>query len=161
MRIKNSQRRKDKLIQEKRKDAYLGRNRLPAVHACTSCGVVFMNGRWMWKEIENHSTKTICPACRRINDNYPAGYVEIRGNFFDGHETEITNLIYNTEKLEKKDRPLERIISMNLKKGYATLTTTGIHIARRIGEALSRSYQGNFSFKYLDGEKGIRVFWER
>jgi hypothetical protein len=46
-------------------------------------------------------------------------------------------------------------------KSRATLTTTGIHIARRIGETLTKSYQGNFSFHYIDGEKSIRVFWER
>lgn len=161
MRIRSSQKRKDKLIKEKRKDTYLGKNRLPAIQKCTECGSVFMNGRWTWKEIENHSVATMCPACRRINDNYPAGYIEIKGNFYKGHEKEISNLIRNTEKLEKNERPLERIISMIINKDKAHLTTTGIHIARRIGEALARSYQGNFSFKYLDGEKSIRVFWER
>jgi len=161
MRIKSSQRQKNKLIKEKRKDSYQGKNSLPAIQKCTMCGSVFMNGRWTWKEIENHSIDTMCPACRRITDNYPAGFIEIKGDFYSGHEKEISNLIRNTEKLEKKDRPLERIISMIMKKDNAQLTTTGIHIARRIGEALSRSYQGSFSFKYLDGEKGIRVYWER
>ena len=161
MRMRNSQKRNDKLIKEKRKDTYRGKNSLPAIQSCTSCGSVFMNGRWTWNEIENHTIKTMCPACRRINDNYPAGYIEIKGRFFEGHEKEISNLIRNTEKLEKNERPLERIISIKLNKGIALLTTTGVHIARRIGEALSRSYQGNFSFKYLNGEKGIRVYWER
>ncbi len=161
MRMRNSQRRNDKLIKEKRKDTYRGKNTLPAIQTCTSCGAVFMNGRWTWNEIENHAIKTMCPACRRISDNYPAGFIEIKGRFFEGHEKEIENLIRNTEKLEKNERPLERIISMKLSKGFAQLTTTGVHIARRIGEALSRSYQGNFTFKYLNGEKGIRVYWER
>lgn len=41
------------------------------------------------------------------------------------------------------------------------ITTTGIHIARRIGEAISRAYQGDLTFTYGDGEKTIRVFWNR
>ncbi len=161
MRIRSSQKRNDKLIKEKRKDTYRGKNSLPAIQVCASCGAAFMNGRWTWNEVENHSIKTMCPACRRINDNYPAGFIEIKGNFFAGHEEEISNLIRNTERLEKNERPLERIISMKLEKNITQLTTTGVHIARRIGEALARSYQGNFSFKYLSGEKGIRVYWER
>ena len=161
MKIRGSQKRKDKLIQEKRKDVYLGTNTLPDASLCTSCGAVFINGRWTWKETEKAVKKSLCPACRRISDNYPAGFVEIKGKFYSGHEKEISNLIRNTEKLEKKDRPLERIMAMEIGKTRTFLTTTGIHIARRIGEALSRSYQGNFSFQYGEGEKSIRVYWER
>jgi len=40
-------------------------------------------------------------------------------------------------------------------------TTTGVHIARRIGESLSRACQGDYSFQYGDAEKIIRVFWSR
>jgi len=46
-------------------------------------------------------------------------------------------------------------------KGTMLVTTTGVHLARRIGEALSRSYKGEFSFQYGDGEKTLRVYWER
>jgi hypothetical protein len=41
------------------------------------------------------------------------------------------------------------------------IRTTGIHVARRIGDALSRAYQGELTLDYLDGEKSIRVSWER
>jgi hypothetical protein len=34
---------------------------------------------------------------------------------------------------------------------------TGIHLARRIGEALKHAYQGDLDFTYGDGEKGIRM----
>jgi NMD protein affecting ribosome stability and mRNA decay len=132
-----------------------------ASKVCSNCGAIYSNGRWSWKEIINTFKETTCPACKRINDNYPAGFVEIKGRFYSEHEKEISNLIMNMEKLERKERPLERIMKFKPEKSKATLTTTGIHIARRIGEALSRSYQGNFSFRYLDGEKIIRVFWDR
>ncbi len=161
MKLRISPRRKDRLIQERRKDVYLGTSTLPAESICTSCGAMFINGRWSWKEMVNPAKKTVCPACRRISDNYPAGYVEIKGSFYSGHEKEISNLIKNTEKLEKMKHPLERIMKIKLNKNNATLTTTGIHIARRIGEALARSYQGNFFFQYGEGEKSIRVYWER
>jgi len=161
MRIKSSARRKDRLIKDSRKDAYIDQITLKDPAICSKCNAVYTNGRWTWKTTEQTTSKTTCPACRRISDNYPAGYIEIKGNFFQIHSTDILNLINNTEQLEKNERPLERIISITEHENKTVITTTGIHIARRIGEALNRSYQGNFLFQYADGEKSIRVFWER
>jgi hypothetical protein len=161
MRVKSTARRKDRLIKDNRKDVYIDQIVLKETAACTQCNAVYYNGRWTWKTTDQITTKTTCPACRRINDNYPAGFIEIKGNFFQMRSTDILNLINNTEQLEKNERPLERIISITNKGDKTVITTTGIHIARRIGEALNRSYQGNFLFQYADGEKSIRVFWER
>jgi hypothetical protein len=161
MRIKSSARRKDRLIKDNRKDTYIDQIALKDPAACSKCNAVYTNSRWTWKTTEQITGKTTCPACRRISDNYPAGYIEIKGNFFLLHSTDITNLVNNVERLEKTERPLERIISIIESKGKTIITTTGIHIARRIGEALKRSYQGNYLFQYADGEKSIRVFWER
>ena len=41
------------------------------------------------------------------------------------------------------------------------VTTTGIHVARRIGEALARAYKGDLSYQYAAAEKRIRVYWQR
>ena len=43
----------------------------------------------------------------------------------------------------------------------AVIRTTGMHLARRIGEALSRAYNGAFTFNYRDGEDYIDVNWHR
>ena len=161
MRTKSSQKRMNKLIKEKRKDTYKATNTMHDPAYCIECGATFINGRWTWKTIENKGNETLCPACRRTADKYPAGYIEIKGSFFSRHANEISNLIRNTESLEKTERPLERIMSTHFNREKAILTTTGIHIARRIGEALFRSYQGDFNFQYSDGEKSIRVYWER
>ena len=161
MRRRSSQKRLDRLIKEKRKDTYKATNTMHEPAYCTECGATYINGRWTWKELDEEKHQTICPACKRTVDKYPAGYIEIKGNFFSRHANEISNLIRNTEKLEKTERPLERIMSRHFNRNKAVLTTTGIHIARRIGEALFRSYQGEFNFQYADGDKSIRVFWER
>lgn len=161
MRGNNSQKRLDRLIKEKRKDTYRATSAQQESAYCIECGATYTNGRWTWKNIESRRHETICPACRRTADKYPAGYVEIKGSFFSRHANEISNLIRNTENLEKTERPLERIMSTDINRDKAVLTTTGIHIARRIGEALFRSYQGDFNFQYADGDKSIRVYWER
>lgn len=161
MNAKVSVRRKDRLIKDHRKDVYVDQIVLKEPAVCQKCGAVYLNGRWTWKTIDEFVAKTTCPACRRINDNYPAGYVEIKGDFFNRHSSEIKNLVNNVERLEKSERPLERIMSIKDEKNKTIITTTGIHIARRIGEALSRSYQGSYNFQYSDGEKCIRVSWKR
>lgn len=161
MNFKTAVHRKNKLIKDRRKDVYVDQIALKEAAICSKCNAVYTNGRWTWKTSNQAATKTTCPACRRINDNYPAGSIEIKGKFFYQHSSDILNLVNNVEKLEKNERPLERIITIKESKDKTIITTTGIHIARRIGEALSRSYQGNFDFQYADGEKSIRVFWER
>lgn len=153
--------RKDRLIQEKRQDAYQERNKWPEPTRCTECNALFVNGRWTWQEAPAKTYETICPACRRIADRYPAGYVEISGSFFPEHQAEILNLVHNVEKQEKSGHPLERIMSITFENGHHLITTTGFHLARRIGAALSRAYKGELSFQYAEAEDSIRVYWQR
>ena len=83
------------------------------------------------------------------------------GLFFDGHQDEILNLVHNIEKIEKTAHPLERIMAVTPNGEKTLITTTGIHIARRIGEAMTRAYQGEYSMQYAEGEKRIRISWQR
>ncbi len=152
---------KDKLIKEKRHDAYRARGKQSEPAQCTDCGAWLIKGRWTWEKKPGKAAPTLCPACRRIADRYPAGYIELKGAFFSEHREEINNLIQNIEKLEKGRYPLERIMQVRLRNDSATITTTGVHIARRIGEALARAYQGELTFQYSQGAKLIRVRWER
>jgi NMD protein affecting ribosome stability and mRNA decay len=153
--------RQNRLIKEKRHDAYQQRGKWREPTLCPECGALFTNGRWNWGKAPANANSTLCPACRRILDNLPAGYIQLKGEFFQNHYDEILNLTRNIEQQEKNERPLERIMAIADESDHTMVTTTGIHIARRIGEALSRSYNGDFSFQYADGEKSIRVSWQR
>lgn len=159
--VKTQRGRKDRLIKPKQKDVYLETSKLPEPTLCTSCNAVYINGRWTWKELPEARHESVCPACRRISDNYPAGWVKIKGLFYQERREEILNLVRNVESQEKGERPLERIISIQNANDHTLVTTTGIHLARRIGEALSRSYKGDLNYQYADAEKIIRVNWER
>jgi NMD protein affecting ribosome stability and mRNA decay len=152
---------RDKLIKERRHDTYRLRGKLSEPTLCSECGSSFVKGRWTWEPAPEDTAKTICPACRRIAENFPAGFIEVKGAFYAFHRDEVRNLIRNIEKLEKERHPLERIIAVREEEDIVRVATTGVHIARRIGEALSRAYQGALSFQYADGAKIIRVFWER
>jgi NMD protein affecting ribosome stability and mRNA decay len=153
--------RHDKLIQEKRHDTYKEWGKLPEPTVCTKCGALFIGGRWTWKDAPADANKTICPACQRIKDDYPGGWVYVRGDFYKDHRDEILNLFKNEAKIEKDEHPMERIIAITDEKAQTVVTTTGIHMARRLGEALASAYQGELTFQYGDGEKTIQVQWQR
>jgi len=153
--------RKDRLIQQKRIDAYEEKQKMSDPTLCGQCKAVFTGGRWTWNSLPDISNKTICPACQRINDNFPAGYVLLNGTFLKFHKEEIHNLIKNIEENEKNQHPMERIMNIIAEESKIEITTTGIHIARRIGEAVNKAYQGNLDFSYGDNEKIIRVSWGR
>ncbi len=153
--------RRDRLLKEKRHDTYKEDKKWPEPTACTECNSVYLEGRWTWYEPPVNANRVICPACQRIADDYPAGTLSLTGYFFGQHREEMLNLIHNEEKLEKGEHPLERIMKISEEGEHTLITTTGIHMARRIGEAISRAYQGDLSFTYGDGEKTIRVLWNR
>ncbi len=153
--------RKDRLIKEKLHNVYREGDKSPGPVVCQECGVLHANGRWSWEEAPEQAGETICPACRRIADRYPAGYIELSGSFFDERRDEVLNLVRNVEEREKAERPLERIMMVEAGQNHTLVTTTGIHVARRIGEALGRAYKGDLSYQYADGEKRIRVYWQR
>ncbi len=153
--------RRDKMLQQERQDTYRSKGKYTEPTVCSGCGAVYEGGRWSWGTALAGAARAVCPACRRVADRLPAGRVELSGEFLEGHRQEILNLVRNTEAAEKGDRPMERIISIDNGGGLTVVTTTGIHVARRIGEALSRSYQGDLAYRYGDGEDTIRVSWTR
>jgi NMD protein affecting ribosome stability and mRNA decay len=153
--------RRDRLIKEERHDAYQEKGKLPEPTVCRECGAVFIEGRWSWWEASAKAHAIVCPACQRIKDKYPAGYLEIKGAFFDTHREEIDNLIRNIEKKEKAEHPMERIMAISAVEDHTLLTTTGIHLARRLGEALKHAYQGELNFTYGDAANIIRLTWSR
>ena len=155
--------RKDKLIKERRHDTYYQRGKWPSPTLCTACQALYVNGRWTWQDASSLSSpaETTCPACRRITDRYPAGYIKIQGSFYKEHQQDLMNLVRNVEREEKNGRPMERLMSIDKAKDHISITTTGVHLARRIGEALARSYKGELSIRYADDEHSVRINWIR
>ncbi len=151
----------NKMIQAERHDTYKSRGKLQEPTVCGGCGAVYLDGRWSWTAAPKGSRKAVCSACRRVADRFPAGRIEIGGEFFMKHRDEVLRLVRNVEATEKKERPLERIMAIEDDINQTVVTTTGIHVARRIGESLSRSYQGEFNFRYGAGDDTIRVNWSR
>jgi len=148
-------------FKDARHDTYQERQKWPEPTRCTECGAVFASGRWTWNIAPAPAHETVCPACKRIADHMPAGIVSISGTFFEGHRDEIVNLIHNVEELEKGEHPLERMIAIRDDPEGTSVTTTGVHLARRIGEALESAYKGKLIVQYADQEEHVRVSWNR
>lgn len=156
--------RKDRLAEQKRHDTYQHKRKWTSPSVCKNCGVLYKDGRWQWAETHEKVEETTCPACQRIKDDYPAGRVFLSGNFFNDHYEELMNMIRNEERLEKGEHPMERI--MQIRKdpdnpGQTLITTTGIHMARRIGDKLYYAYEGDLDYHYEDDEKYMMVTWNR
>jgi NMD protein affecting ribosome stability and mRNA decay len=151
--------RRDRLVKEKNHDTYREGKKKTEPSVCSQCGAVFAGGRWGWTPAPEGAVNCICPACQRVVDDYPAGFVELQGSFFEQRREEILNLVNNEEKLEKGEHPLERIMQIRSADGHTLITTTGVHLARRIGDAVVRAYQGDLTYTYGDDEKTVRVKW--
>ncbi len=152
----------DRLLQDNTHDPYFVKQRYRDPSVCERCRVLFRNGVFEWAStIPPNSAKMICPACRRIEDDFEGGVVTLEGEFLEQHKKEIMNIINNTEKSEQHSRPLERILSLKEDGGRVEIRTTYEHIARRIGESVRKAYKGELTVQYRDGEKYARVFWKR
>jgi NMD protein affecting ribosome stability and mRNA decay len=143
-------------------DPYREAQRPPEPTVCPKCKAAFIGGRWTWEKPEGDVGEQVCPACQRIQDKFPAGYVTLKGDFFKQHRDEIVGLIEGHEKKEKAARPLQRIMDMDEKRdGSFEVTTTDSHLARGIAEAIHSAYKGDLKLRYSRDENLVRAIWKR
>lgn len=154
--------RKDRLIEERIHDTYKLRGKLTEPTRCPQCSAVFHNGRWQWSdEPPADAHEQICSACHRINDNYPAGELTLSGSFLIGHKDEIVSLARHLESVEKQEHALNRIIEIRDLANDLLITTTDVHLPRRIGKAIQRAYEGELHIHFDKGGYFTSVEWER
>jgi NMD protein affecting ribosome stability and mRNA decay len=142
-------------------DPYRLRSKPPEPAHCPTCQAVYNGGRWTWDRKPHDAYEHTCPACQRIRDQFPAGYVMIKGEFFAEHRDEIIALITSKEDREKADRPLQRIMAIEDVRDGLQVTTTDSHLARGIGEALHDAYKGDLKLRYSRDENLLRATWKR
>ena len=128
---------------------------------CPECGVVFHKGRWAWGPVPKDAVSTTCPACLRIHDRFPGGYVTLKGPFVQAHRDELKKLVEAREEHEKAEHPLERVMGIGERAGSLEITTTGNHLARAIANAVRAAYDGNLKVRYESDENLVRAVWTR
>jgi len=151
----------DRLLQELVHDSYKAGRKLPEPTRCPDCGAVFLHGRWVWGAAPAGAHEERCPACHRIHDRFPAGFVALHGAFLGEHRDEILQLMRHHEAKEKAEHPLQRIMAIADSADGVTVTTTDTHLARDLAQALHKAYKGKLEFHYNKEENLLRATWSR
>jgi NMD protein affecting ribosome stability and mRNA decay len=156
-----SQPRIDRVLHSQEADAYGLGGKLPDPTACPDCGALYRAGRWTWGAAPRDAHRTACPACRRIAYDYPAGIVTLSGSFHAAHRQEIEGLVRHVEEREKKEHALKRVMAIREDGDDLVITTTDVHLARGIGEAIQSAYKGELDYTFTERENVMRVRWRR
>jgi hypothetical protein len=152
--------RADRLIQERNHNPYKMRHKLAEPTVCPDCNAVFQAGRWHWaKNWPLDAHRETCEACRRTKDHYPAAEVTLKGGAVRLHKAEMLNLARNLEKLEIAEHPLHRIMKIEERPNRVVISTTDLHLARRIGQAICHAHKGKVNWQYSKESCFARVNW--
>ena len=149
-------------------DAYLSKGGQGAA-VCEGCQAVYRNKRWYADEElfaaslkDPATTRTVCPACLKIRDDFPGGIVTLRGAYVLTHKQDILNLVRNEEERARGFNPLERVMTIR-ENGYGSIvvSTTNEKLAQRLGRAIKKAFHGDVSYRWSHDNKLVRVEWVR
>jgi NMD protein affecting ribosome stability and mRNA decay len=142
-------------------DSYRLDAKLAGHIACPGCGASYEKGRWTWAKPRPDATSRKCPACQRIADGYPGGYVTLSGPFVGQHRDEIVGLLRAREARERGEHPMQRIIAVEPKREGLVVTTTDSHLAGALANALREAFKGEVDIHYGQDEALVRATWRR
>ena len=142
-------------------DPYKRARKLKEPAACPKCGAVYQAGRWTWAPRPADAREEICQACHRIEDRYPAGTLVLKGAIADERTAEMLNLARGQEAAEKAEHPLNRIMGIEETPEGIVITTTDIHLPRRIGEAIRRAFHGELKAHFDKEGYSVSAEWSK
>lgn len=143
-------------------DPYKQSKKRRGLAVCEQCGAVYQDGRWQWSKtpLEQDAEWTVCQACHRIHDYYPAGELILSGAYVDAHRNEIVSLARHQETAERTEHPLNRIMEIgSATPGTLMIRTTDIHLPKRIGDAIRHAHGGTLRTHFDKQGYFIRVTW--
>ena len=152
---------RDRIFDDRRHDPYQSTGKPGGTVRCTDCGLVHSDGRWHAGVAPESAAAGRCPACRRIHDGMPAGWLVLDGPFVAAHRDEITRIARNEAAREQAEHPLHRIIGLADRGDAIEITTTDIHLPQRIGAAVKHACHGELDVRYGEDEYSVRVHWSR
>jgi NMD protein affecting ribosome stability and mRNA decay len=149
-------------FEERAERAYLeAATKLLEPTVCPQCDAIFMEGRWRWGPVPVSANQAVCPACQRMQDSNPAGYVVLAGPYFREHGDEILELIHEQAERKRGENPLMRLMEEERNEEAMLITTTDIRLAHFIGAALHHHFQGDLEYHHHAASDLLRVHWTR
>ena len=142
-------------------DPYQAHAKLSEPCVCKECRAIYREGRWQWGAADARAAETTCPACLRIREHQPAGYVTMEGEFMLQHKDELLQLIRHLEQREKAEHPLQQIMGIEERPQKLLVTTTDTHLARGIGRALEQAFHGKSEYSFSKVDHLLRARWQR
>jgi hypothetical protein len=139
-------------------DPYEAQHKPHEPAACPQCRAVYHQGRWQWGKTPENAAPLLCPACRRIREQLPAGTMTLH-HVPARLKAQVIGLARNEEAAEKAEHPLNRVMAIDEADGDLVVSTTDIHLPRRIGEALKHAYRGELNMHFDDAAYFVRVDW--
>ena len=153
--------RRSRRIHDEIHDTYGQKGKLREPTACSGCGAVYRVGRWQWGTAPADAHRTLCPACHRVRDDYPAGVIRISGAFARGHRSELVSMARHVESAEKAEHALKRIAKVADAGDDFEISTTDAKLAEAIGRHLVKAYAGELSESTGDPKDVVRLRWHR
>lgn len=144
-----------------REDSYRDERKAAGPATCRRCHATRLAGRWSWNAPPADAERVLCPACRRLEHNLPAGYVTARGEFVAAHRDEVLGLVVARAERARERHPLQRIIGMQEIDRGVLVTTTDGHLARGIAVALRDAFKGELDLSFSKEENLVRATWSR
>lgn len=142
-------------------DPYKNPGKLRSNTVCPTCGAIYSGGKWQWGPRAPNADEVVCQACHRSEDGVPAGVVTLHGSFVAPNRAALLALVQEHEKSERRDRPANRVISIEQGEDRMVVNTTDVQLPVRIGEAIRRSFQGALERSFDEDGYLIRVDWHR
>jgi hypothetical protein len=147
------------------RDSYLPRLSPAGVIQCSGCVAFYYRRRWTLKppaEVRSSTDnkRTVCPACKKIKEKYPAGELHLLG--LDGEERgAVVSILRNKEKRARQKNPLERIMHLQATNGDWWVETTTEKLAQRLGRSIKKARGGKIDYKWGHNNKFVRVIWDK
>lgn len=135
-----------------------GKPKAPAV--CSECGLVYTNGRWQkGGSAPAHTHRQLCPACQRVRDDAPAGFLTIEDPQSGAHHAELLRTVRNVETRKRGRHPLQRIMRIEEQRDRTTVTTTDGRLTLDIAHAIKSAFGGEVEYQMQEGNFLMRARW--
>ena len=144
-----------------RQDSYRDTEKAPDPATCPRCHATYLRGRWIWREAPPNARRETCPACQRIEERFPAGYLTLKGAFFEAHRDQVLESVAARAARAREEHPMQRVIGMERVVGGTLVTTTDAHLARALGVALRDAFKGQLDLDFSPDENLVRATWIR